>query len=292
MMHPYASEAYAKAFGTNYEPLYLKESECWVLKRQIPGTDCFDAMGCYPLSPIASGAKLEEDFKELRALGLVSLVLVSDPFFRPDPDILSRVFDVAMAYKEHYINDFSLPELYASKNHRYKVNRAFRDCEIKRIELADYLNEWCALYDALIIKHEMRGVQAFSHDYFKKLCMLEPLTMGAFINSELIACQLWLEHDGYGYSHLVASNERGYELRAAYALYDFSLRYFRDRGARCVDLGGGAGVSEASSGLAMLKKGFSTTTRMCYLCGKILLPDIYDRLSLGKDRPFFPKYRG
>jgi len=292
MTHAYASEAYARAFGHGYEPIFLPQASCWVLKRPIPGSDHFDAMGCYPLSPIAPDAMLSEDFEMLRALGLVSLVLVTDPFISPAQDVLAAQFDLAAAYKEHYVNDFSLPELYDSKNHRYKVRRALRDCEVRRISLAEFLPEWCALYDALITKHQMRGIQAFSHDYFKALCQLEPITFGAFSGGELVSCQLWFEHAGYGYSHLVASSERGYELRAAYALYDSSLHYFKERGVRCVDLGGGAGITEASGGLAMLKKGFSTTSTMCYLCGKILLPDEYQTLSRGKDKPFFPKYRG
>ncbi|MDX2113027.1 MAG: GNAT family N-acetyltransferase [Alphaproteobacteria bacterium] len=292
MIHPYASELYARAFGHGYEPVFLPQAGCWVLKRQIPGSGAADAMGCYPLTPIAAGARLEDDFDLLRAQGVVSLVLVADPFCAPGREQLAQQFDLATPYKEHYLNDFSHPDLYDSKNHRYKVRRALRDCEVRRIRLAEFLTEWCALYDALIAKHQMLGIQAFSHDYFKALCELEPIAFGAFSGGELVSCQLWLEHGGYGYSHLVVSSERGYALRAAYALYDASLRYFKERGVRAVDLGGGAGATEASGGLAMLKKGFSTTSTMCVLCGKILLPDIYEKLSVGKDRPFFPKYRG
>ena len=292
MTHPYASEAYARAFPPAYTPVYLEQAKSWALKRPIAGTPYFDAMGCYPLTPIAENADLAQDFDKLRAQGLVSLVLVTDPFFSPDPAVLQSAFDLAVPYKEHYLNDFSLPGVYDSKNHHYKVRRALKSCEVKKIELRDYLDEWCALYDALIVKHDMRGIQAFSRDYFEKLCALEPVAVGAFANGALISCQLWLAHEGYVYSHLVASNEEGYRIRAAYAVYDFSLRYFKERGAKAVDLGSGAGVSESSGGLAMLKKGFSTKTAPCYLCGKILNPDIYAALSANKKTAFFPAYRG
>src|ERR1700722_19677748 len=101
MAHPYSSSIYAETFGPEYFPIYLKNAETHVLKRKIPGTDYFDAMGIYPVCPIAENADLEKDFADLKAMGIVSLVLVTDAFRHPLPDSLKKYFDLATPFKEH-----------------------------------------------------------------------------------------------------------------------------------------------------------------------------------------------
>jgi hypothetical protein len=141
--HPYASSAYANAFAPPYTPIMLQETQTFVLKRAIAAKEYSDAIGGYPLRPIAENANQEKDFAALREEGIVSLVLVTDPFFHPPPAALEQHFDKVTAYKEHYLNDFSHPQLYDSKNHHYKVRRSLRSCEVKTISLKEYLVEWC-----------------------------------------------------------------------------------------------------------------------------------------------------
>jgi len=291
MTHPYASEIYAHAFPTEYQPVYLAEAKTHILKRKIPGTDYFDAIGVYPLCPIVAEASLEKDFMALKKDGIVSLVLVADPFFHPSLDKLEKFFERVTPYKEHYIHDFTLNRSY-SKHHRYEVKKAVTLCQTKNFSLIDYLDEWYALYQNLMKKHEIKGMQGFSKDYFSKICALNPVTFGAFSEGILISAHIWFEYQGYAYSHLAASNETGYRTSAAYAVYDTSLQYFAERRTKTLDLGAGAGVSEASKGLTFLKKGFSNVSKICYLCGKILNEETYMKLSAGKKTDYFPAYRG
>jgi lipid II:glycine glycyltransferase (peptidoglycan interpeptide bridge formation enzyme) len=178
-----------------------------------------------------------------------------------------------------------------SSDHRTKINRARRNCDTRRIALAEHLDAWMALYNELIARHGITGIQAFSRDYFAKLCALEPMMVGAFCDDQLVSAHLWLQHETHGYSHLVASNALGYAHRAAYAVYDESISYFKTIGITQIDFGGGAGSAQASAGLVQMKRGFSNTSAPAYLCGKILNRAVYNQLSAGKTGAYFPLYR-
>lgn len=289
-MHPYASPAYAQAFGQGYTPVYLPQAQACVLKRPITSCGHFDAMGCYPLMPVAPAVSFAEDFALLREFGCVSLVLVADPFFHPATDVLAREFDLARPFKEHFLHDFSLPRDF-SKHHRHEVSKANAQCDVRIISLTEYLHEWCVLYDRLVQRQNIGGLQAFARDYFVALAAMNPLMVGAFVGEELVCAHLGFEWQGYAYSHLGASNEVGYRVQAAYAVYAFMLDHYAAQGVRCFDLGGGAGVAEASQGLSFFKRGFSNRSAMSLLCGKILDAGVYDALSTGKRTEFFPAYR-
>ena len=291
MTHPYADSRYASAFMPAYEPLLMPSVGLHVLKRPIPGSDLYDAMGPYPLSPLRADADLEADFDHLRAQGIVSLVLVSDPFFHPSHESLAGAFDTAALFKEHYIYDFAQPQPFSS-HHRYEIRRAAPACDVRVIDLAEHMDAWYALYAQLIEKHHITGIQAFTRSYFEQLCALDPIVVGAFSAGKLVSAHIWLMHEGYVYSHLAASSDEGYKLRAAYVVYDYSITHFTQLGAHKLDFGAGAGVNETSQGLTFLKKGFSTGRVPCYLCCKILDEVSYAALSRGKASAFFPAYRG
>jgi hypothetical protein len=72
-------------------------------------------------------------FAALRKEDIVSLMLVTDPFFYPPLPALEQHFDKVMAYKEHYLNDFRDPQLYDSKNH-HQVPSAFYRSSRSRAE--------------------------------------------------------------------------------------------------------------------------------------------------------------
>jgi len=290
MNHPYASKIYANAFLPEYQPVYLATAKTHILKRKIPGTEYFDAIGVYPLCPIAENADLEKDFLDLKKDGIISLVLVADPFFQPQLEKLQKFFSSVSPYKEHYLHDFSLNNNY-SKHHRYEIKKAVKLCETRRLVLVDHLDEWYMLYRNLMEKHEITGIQGFSRNYFSKICALDPITFGAFSEGTLISAHIWFEYNGYIYSHLAASSEIGYQTSASYAVYAASLKYFAESGAKTLDLGAGAGASKASKGLSFLKKGFSNTSKTCYLCCKILDEEKYMKLSAGKNINYFPAYR-
>jgi hypothetical protein len=290
MTHPYASTLYAKAFAPEYKAVHLKAADTHILLRPIVGTDYHDALGVYPLCPMAKDAELEKDFADLAAQGLVSLVLVADPFFAPPLIKMEQAFDRVTPFKEHFICNLRVENQYTT-HHRYEVKRAYKHCETRLINLAEHLDEWYGLYHTLIEKRGITGIQAFPKQYFAALCDLKPIVIAAFCEGRMTSAHLWFQHENYVYSHLAASSEEGYKFSAAYAVYDHSILYFREQGVAIMDLGGGAG-NEASAGLTFLKKGFSNDTIMCYLCAKVLNDDIYQKLRAGKTTNYFPAYRG
>jgi hypothetical protein len=290
MTHPYASLAYAQAFGADFEPIYLPGMDIHVLKRRIGGTPYFDAMGPYPLSAVTSVDRARDDFAILASHRLVSLVLVVDPMRAPTFLAMNKVFDQVKPFKDHFVREPSLDQPY-SDHHRAKVRRAYRACETRIVSLADHLDDWSSLYDALSLKHQIGGIQAFDRRYFDSLAKLEPLMIAAFIEEALVSAHIWIRYQGYAYAHLAASSQEGYRQSAAYAVYDHSFRHFADQGVRMVNLGGGAGIGAPSQGLTYLKQGFSTGTLPCYLCAKITDPEVYAKLSAGRQTAFFPAYR-
>ena len=97
------------------------------------------------------------------------------------------------------------------------------------------------------------------------------------------------------HAHLAASDETGYRLAAAYALHQVMIEEFAGRGLRWLNLGSTAGVEpDAADGLSVFKKGWSSTTRPTYLCGRINDKQTYARLAgtSGVDTTgYFPAYR-
>lgn len=292
--HPYASSAYAYLFQNGMTPVELKQSRSYILTRPIASTDAIDATGPYPMTPLAKAADYTDDFDTLRRAGAVSLVMVTDTFFCPEEAWLKQQFDVCAPFKEHFVHDLqaSEEERKFSKHHRYEVRKSLRSCETRLIDLNEHLDAWCAMYNALIERHAITGIQAFGREYFEHLCALNPLTIGAFDGNELVSAHIWLEHEGYVYSHLAASTDKGYSCGAAYPIYAHAIEHYREQGAKIMDFGGGAGTSEASAGLARFKKGFSTGTVGNFLLGKILDEARYQQLSEPKGKTaFFPAYR-
>jgi hypothetical protein len=293
MTHPYTSEAYARAFGGEYTPILLANAGIWMLSRPIAGSERRDAVGCYPRCPLPVNVDFAADFAALAAQGIVSLVLVTDVFLQPNQAALRRQFDHVHPYKTHYLIELSREAAY-SKHHRDRVRRAQRRCETRDIELGAYLPTWNTLYAGLVARHAISGAQNFSYTYFAALAQMPGLrATGAFVDGELVAAILWFIHEGIAYSHLTASNERGYDVMAAYALNDFAIRSFREGGLLAVDLGAGAGIDVASTGLSFFKKGFSNAERQCFLAGKILNAEAYVDLCEmnGTRADFFPAYR-
>ncbi len=292
--HPYLSRHYADALACDQQVVVLPDSAIPLILRSVETErNICDAAGPYPITPLLTASLSMNDEICMRDHNIASLSCVSDVFYAPD-DI--SWWDHAVDYKEHYIRQLRENDDYSyTKHHRYEVRRSLRYCEVRLFTLADYLEQWCALYDRLIERHQMTGVSAFSHAYFSQLAeMPELVCTGAFDNNQLISAHLWLAYEGYVYSHLAASSDRGYELRAAYPIYDLAIRHFTGKGAHYIDFGGGAGNTTASQGLIRFKKGFCNETRTNKILGKIIMPERYEELcsSLGRSDHYFPAYRG
>lgn len=293
----YVHPGYAAALAENGTPFLLGASGGWILVSPIENTTVFDARGCYPLFCCRSWERLREDLESLKG-ALVSLTLVSDPLGAYTPGELAECFpDLCRPYKQHYVVDLSVPlDRFVAKTHARYARKASHDV---RVELCEdppqLLDTWTALYANLIARHDIRGIGAFSRESFAQQLQVPGIV--AFVarsEARIAGIVLFYVQEEVAYYHLAAYNDRGYELRASYALFAAALGHFAAR-LRWVNLGAGAGiVGDATDGLSRFKRGWSTATRPAYLCGRIFDRSIYDEISRSRRASvngYFPSYR-
>ncbi len=296
-MHPYAREIYAQSLFHIGEHLFVPAWNTYVLKRPILIDDAivgYDALGLYPIAILSPSVDVKSGLEFLRNEGLVSVVLVLDDFHRPPMEALTHHFELCNKMKTHYIFDPHQTPIMYDKHHRYELRQAHKTVRTEIIDLSQYIESWIALYSSLSDRHHLTGHHNFPIEHFITLSKMDDVvTFGAFIDDQLVSCHIWVQYEGYAHSHLAASNEQGYISRAAYALNDFSLRYFKD--CSVINFGGGAGLSDKNDGLSQFKKGFSNRESPAFICGEILDKNRYDALTALNDAPtgttFFPAYR-
>jgi hypothetical protein len=293
----YAHEAYAESLSEFGTPRALSRSEGWILERSIRGFSALDALGCYPLFACRDWSGLEADLNDIKN-ELVSLSLVTDPFGAYDRAHLERCFkDVVVPFKEHFVADLSRPlsEL-ISKHHRYYARKACDSVRVERCaEPASFLDEWTGLYANLSERHSLSGIKAFSKNAFAKQMRIPGLVMlRATHEGTAVGAHLWFVQADVAYSHLAAVSERGYELMASYALYQFAMESFAGE-VRWLNFGAGAGVgSGATDGLTRFKRGWASETRTAYFCGRIFDRQRYAEILAARQLPdtnYFPAYR-
>jgi GNAT acetyltransferase-like protein len=293
----YCHRQYAESFAEVGRPRELPHCGGWLIERGIPGSTLRDGMGCYPLFDCRTWAGLPLDLSGLTET-LVSVTLVTNPFGDVVEADLRRWFDVVIPFKQHYVTDLQCSAAdVIGRQHRRNVNKARRVVQVETCPgPLDFLGEWCDLYRRLAVRHAITGLRAFSRAAFEKQLGVPGLVMfRGLVDGEIVGLHLWYVRDGIAYGHLGATSARGDELMASYALYWHAIEHFRER-VRWLDLGGGAGISDdaAPDGLRRFKAGWATGTRQTFLCGRVLQPDAYDRLSAerasGKSG-YFPAYR-
>jgi hypothetical protein len=292
-MHPGYAESLAE-FGT---PRELPRCGGWILERQIPGFPYHDAMGCYPLFACQDWSKLYADLAEIGD-DLVSLAVVTDPFGVYDPAYLCRCFrDVVIPFKEHYIIDLQRPmRAFVSDHHRRYALKALRDVDVEMCENPlQFVDDWVALYDTLIERHDIKGITRFSRESFVKQLKVPGMVMCRAVHqATAVGMILWYSQGEVGYYHLGAYSPRGYELRASFALFWQAIEHFAGR-LRWLNLGAGAGVaSNGTDGLSRFKRGWSTGSRTAYFCGRIFDHMRYSEIVKAKgisETDYFPAYR-
>jgi hypothetical protein len=293
----YSHRRYAESFATVGTPRELPNCGGWLIERAIPGAELRDGMGCYPLFDCHTWTSLDLDLSA-RAEALVSVTLVTDPFAEVSEPDLRRWFDVVSPYKLHYVTDLQQPvQTLLGRRHSRNVERALRRVHVTTCpEPLAHLDEWCMLYQELAWRHGITGLRAFSRAAFERQLGVPGLVMfRASADDKTVGLHLWYVREQVSYGHLGATNSRGYDLMASYALYWHAIEHFREH-VRWLDLGGVAGLSEAGAadGLRQFKAGWATGTRPTFLCGRILQPDAYERLAMERvvsDASYFPAYR-
>lgn len=294
----YLNPGYAASLAEFGTPRHLPRSDGWIIERRIGDCPRRDAMGPYPLFACRDWSKLHRD---LDAIGddLVSLVLVTDPFGNFTPADLERGFpDRLVRFKDHFVADLSVPlERFVDSHHRRNVRKALKAVDVERIgSPLSFHSQWCAIYGNLVARHGIAGISAFSPEAFRRQLAVPGLHMfAARAEGELVGMALWYAQGANAYYHLAAYSDRGYALRASFALFQHAFEHFAESGVLALDLGAGAGASGAESdGLTRFKRGWSTGTRSVWLCGRIFDRRLYARLADLRgagDTVYFPAYR-
>jgi len=289
--------AYAASLSEFGTPRPLPRSGAWILERRIAGSNYSDAMGCYPLCVCSDWSQLPNDLDQLDN-DLVSLTLVTDPFGEYDLGLLRRCFpDLTIPLKEHFVVDLTRShENFVRAHHRRNARKALKDLVVEKCaNPGRLLDDWTALYGTLIERHGITGIAAFSRQSFAKQLVVPGVLMFRAIHEEsTVGILLWYVRDKIGYYHLGAYSSRGYDLRASFALFNYSIEYFAKHGLEWLDLGAGAGTKNTESGLFRFKQGWSTGVRTAYLCGRIFDKKKYREIVSEKNVPptdYFPAYR-
>lgn len=292
----YRSENYAKSLSEYGKPKFLPHSKGWILERTIPGTDCTDAIGCYPLFSCETWSKLHLDLLELQNQ-LISITMVPDPFGQYDESYLKQCFpDLMMPFKNHFIMDMQKPiNEIVSRHHRKYARKALQNIQTEVCETPfEFLDDWINLHQHLIQKHQVKGIRAFSRRAFEQqLSLPSMVVLTAKYNDEIVGAQLWIIENKVAYGHVLAFSPTGYKLGAAYGLYWFALNYFKNKVDWC-DIGGLAGMqNNENTSLGQFKQGWSTGFKTSYLCGRIFNRIKYDELVAYNQQKegFFPAYR-
>jgi len=297
LLSGYDNLRYAESLFETGSPLRLEKSGSWVIRRKIAHTSMEDGMGGYPIFACKNWRNLSNDLRDL-STELVSITLVTDPFGEYTFQLLKDIFqDVVIPFKDHYIIDLNLlPDQFVSEHHRYYSRKSLREIKVGICPDPEmYLDSWCELYDVLTKRHDIKGIAAFSRIAFEIQFSVPGLhVFYSAKEGNIVAMQLWYEMGDRVYYHLNASNTEGYQSNASYGMMWTAIEYFKSRGFRWINLGAGAGLDNRQSGLTAFKKGWSTSTRQVYLCGKIMNPDFYRNLvndTSKADNNFFPAYR-
>ena len=295
----YLAPAYAESLSEFGTPLPLPGSGSWILRRSVaPGIAA--AMGPYPLFCCRDWRALAADLEEA-APTLTSLVVVTDPFAPVDPDTLAAAFpDRVAPFKEHFVADLSRPlSSFVSAHHRRYAQRPGVTVEVCAQPLA-WLDDWCALYQNLCARHQIHGIPALSRAAFSRQLAVPGLTaLRASAGGATLGMALWYRQGDVAYYHLAAYSDDGYRQRASFPLFWFAFEHLAAAGVRWASLGAGASAggrapSQGTDGLIRFKRGWSTETRLTYLCGRIFRADIYAALAHERGvagSRYFPAYR-
>lgn len=290
---------YAESLSEFGEPRQLTRAKGWILVRDIPGSGCQDAMGCYPLFTCRHWQHLATDLDEIGS-DLVSLALVSDPFGDYDETLLKRCFgDLVYPFKDHYVVDLRQPrKSYISTHHRRYAQKSLRVVHVERCHRPEMLlQDWLELYSQLIARRNITGIAAFSSLAFSMQLRIPGIVaFRAWYRNETVGILLWYTQGQVGYYHLGAFSSTGYETHASFALFWYAIKHFGASDTiQWLDLGAGVGITQdRTDGLSRFKQGWSTGTRTAFFCGRVLDPANYSELSAlshASSTSYFPAYR-
>ena len=172
----------------------------------------------------------------------MSAVVVTDPFADCDPELLAAAFrDRAVAFKEHFVADLSRPlSSFVSAHHRRYARRDNLAVEVCADPLR-WLDDWCALYQNLCARHEIRGIPALSRAAFRRqLAVPGLIALRASAGADTLGMVLWYRQGDVAYYHLAAYSDEGYRQRASFPLFWLAFEHLAAAGVGWAGLGAGA----------------------------------------------------
>jgi len=292
----YAHPGYAASLAEFGVPRHLPRCDGWILERTVPGSSFTDAIGCYPLFCCSDWSQLSADLEAIET-DLVSVALVAGPLEDHTPQLLADCFpDVYQPFKEHLLVDLTeSPEKTVCAHHRRNVRKGLRAVQIEVCaDPSAYLDDWDRLYNVLVDRHGITGLQRFSRASFAaQMATPGMVAFRAVHEGETVGMILFYRRGDVAYYHLGAYSEVGYQLRASFALFWRAIEYFADIRCTWLELGAGAGLkADSEDGLTRFKAGWATEARPAYFCGRILDHERY-ALLVGSTQPseYFPAYR-
>jgi hypothetical protein len=287
----YASPLYPRSLAEFGEPVKLRSSGGWILKRSIRDTPLHDATGCYPYLVCRSWNALVSDLNALQG-SLVSFCCVADPFGDFDREQLAAAFDQVIEFKTHYVADLSKPiDEIVSPHHLRGGEKALKKIQVEFYEdPVPLLDLWMDLYSHHLRRFRLTGLRAFSRESLRRQLEIPGAVVSvARLDGKPIAAHMWMIHGGVCHAHLACGLPESNKLGASYALYLSEIARYRGR-AKFIDWGGDAGALRQGS-LSSFKQGWANARRPSYFCTRVLDPTSYDRLSTGKPTTYFPAYR-
>ncbi len=298
LLFGYLDPAYAASMAAGGKLVPLAKSGGVITVRRIPGIELEDAMAPYPFLVCRDWRGLKDDIAKLNG-SLVSVTAVTDPLADVDEGLLRESFNhLVRRYKAHFIIDITKPmETFIDPHHRGCARRALRKIVVELCENPlDYIAEWLDLYGHLVRRHDIRGPAQMTEQTFRLQFQVQGLSMfRARRDGATVGMILCMVQGDRAYFHLGAYNEAGYRSKASYALVWSIIHYFAEAGIKTLNIGAGAGAfGEGRDGLTAFKRGWASGTRMTYLCGGIIDPLNYSRLSTIASHAgpsYFPAYR-
>lgn len=300
----YFDYKYSSSLSHIGKPLFLPQAGGYLLERAIPEARGFiDLKGPYPLMCLMDWSKLSADIEALeRNDSFVTISLVTDPFGNIDVSDLKLCFpDICFPYKNHYFIDLDM-DLFSNLPvaHKRNIKYAAKRIVVSRVnafEKKNALIKWVKLYEYLKKRHNIHGPADFSERSFKTQFEVPGLIIyQARISGDTVGMLLWYVQNKIAYYHLAAYSRDGYESKASFALFEYSVKEMKEVfGLRWCSLGAGSGVValENEDGLTRFKKGWATGTKTVYFCGRILNLNEYKKLvckSKCQDSDLFPAY--
>ena len=297
-MTGYGHSQYAAAMAEGGRVVELPQSGGRIIVRDIPGQTARDAMAPYPFLVCRSWRDLAADLANLSD-PLVSLVAVTDPFASTDEAELGQVFRTFVRpYKPHFVIDLTQPlEGFADPHHLGCARHARKTVQAEQCSYPTaHVGDWLRLYAVLTARHGISGANRMSAQSLRR-------------QFEVPGCRVFRAHSGgrtigmiavmemrpFAYFHLGAYDQEGYRLSASYPLVEAVITHYREAGFQHMSIGGSAGAhGKEDDGLARFKRGWSSGTRMTYLCGHVFDVREYDALSSQLAPPetdYFPAYR-